>query len=60
MALPQGAFLTCKVREQFKDQDLIIARMRAANNADKADNIRKLTYHWQQNVLHITLTDSSD
>lgn len=54
MALPQGAFLTCKVREQFRDQDLIIARMRAANNADKADNMRKLTLLWQQIVLHIT------
>lgn len=41
MALPQGAFITCKVREQFKENDLIVSRMRSAIGAEKADNIRK-------------------
>lgn len=45
MALPQGAFAACKLREQFHERDMILSRLRAANNADKADNnARKLHY----------------
>ncbi|EDW48617.1 uncharacterized protein LOC6609958 [Drosophila sechellia] len=33
-AIPQGAFAACKIREQFNERELIIARMRTAA-ADK-------------------------
>ncbi|KMY95134.1 uncharacterized protein LOC6735272 [Drosophila simulans] len=33
-AIPQGAFAACKIREQFNERELIIARMRSAA-ADK-------------------------
>ncbi|XP_064536548.1 uncharacterized protein LOC135427054 [Drosophila montana] len=44
MALPQGAFAACKIREQFQERDLIISRLRAANIADKADNNAQREY----------------
>ncbi|KAL7738519.1 hypothetical protein ACLKA6_006825 [Drosophila palustris] len=44
MALPQGAFAACKLREQFQERDMILSRLRAANNADKADNNAQREY----------------
>ncbi|EDV98248.1 uncharacterized protein LOC6568730 [Drosophila grimshawi] len=44
MALPQGAFAACKVREQFQERDMIISRLRAANVTDKADNNMQREY----------------
>ncbi|XP_034106808.1 uncharacterized protein LOC117569670 [Drosophila albomicans] len=44
MALPQGAFAACKLREQFQERDMILSRLRAANNADKADNNTQREY----------------
>ncbi|XP_023168757.1 uncharacterized protein LOC111598000 [Drosophila hydei] len=44
MALPQGAFATCKLREQFQDKDMIVSRLRAANISDKIDNNAQREY----------------
>lgn len=43
-AIPQGAFAACKLREQFNERELIVARLRSAA-ADKGslDNANTLT-----------------
>ncbi|TDG50912.1 hypothetical protein AWZ03_002567 [Drosophila navojoa] len=44
MALPQGAFAACKLREQFQEKDMIVSRLRAANISDKIDNNAQREY----------------
>ncbi|KAH8401279.1 hypothetical protein KR009_004387 [Drosophila setifemur] len=34
-AIPQGAFAACKLREQFNEREMIVARLRSAAGADK-------------------------
>ncbi|KAH8301832.1 hypothetical protein KR059_012523 [Drosophila kikkawai] len=43
-AIPQGAFAACKIREQFNEREMIVARLRSAA-ADKGslDNANSLT-----------------
>lgn len=52
-AIPQGAFAACKIREQFNERELIIARLRSAA-ADKGsvDNGNALTrkYTWRSTI----------
>ncbi|EDW09559.2 uncharacterized protein LOC6579742 isoform X2 [Drosophila mojavensis] len=44
MALPQGAYAACKLREQFQEKDMIVSRLRAANISDKIDNNAQREY----------------
>ncbi|XP_016953651.1 uncharacterized protein LOC108026949 [Drosophila biarmipes] len=38
-AIPQGAFAACKIREQFNERELIVARLRsAASDKGSVDN----------------------
>ncbi|XP_017836138.1 uncharacterized protein LOC108595421 [Drosophila busckii] len=50
MALPQGAFAACKLREQFQERDMIVSRLRAAN-ADKTE------YQQQRETLPMKYND---
>ncbi|XP_017051310.1 uncharacterized protein LOC108094957 [Drosophila ficusphila] len=43
-AIPQGAFAACKIREQFNERELIVARLRsAASDKGSVDNGNVLT-----------------
>ncbi|KAH8316296.1 hypothetical protein KR067_004635 [Drosophila pandora] len=34
-AIPQGAFAACKLREQYNEREMIVARLRSAASSDK-------------------------
>ncbi|XP_037954524.1 uncharacterized protein LOC119684535 [Teleopsis dalmanni] len=38
-AIPQGAFAACKLRENYRDRDLIIARMKSSADKNDAKNL---------------------
>ncbi|XP_022225866.1 uncharacterized protein LOC111076380 [Drosophila obscura] len=38
MAMPQGAFAACKIRQQFNERDMIVARMRSGTDKNSVDN----------------------
>ncbi|KAH8258442.1 hypothetical protein KR038_011556 [Drosophila bunnanda] len=43
-AIPQGAFAACKIREQFNEREMIVARLRsAASDKGSLDNGNSLT-----------------
>ncbi|XP_017123590.1 uncharacterized protein LOC108143585 [Drosophila elegans] len=43
-AIPQGAFAACKIREQFNEREMIVARLRsAASDKGSVDNGNSLT-----------------
>ncbi|KAI8038740.1 uncharacterized protein LOC128254860 [Drosophila gunungcola] len=45
-AIPQGAFAACKIREQFNEREMIVARLRsAASDKGSVDNGNSLTQH---------------
>lgn len=35
-ALPQGAFVACKLREQYQDRDLIVSRLKSGGDKNES------------------------
>lgn len=35
-ALPQGAFVACKLREQYRDRDLMVSRLKSSGEKNES------------------------